>query len=62
MIAIKGMTMPENCAYCPCLYTDYQGWHCGTKEGKDKKICQDSLYFSQRPSWCPLVEIDNGKT
>ena len=22
MIAIKGMTMPENCAYCPCLYTD----------------------------------------
>lgn len=57
MVAIKGMTMPENCAHCPCLYTDYSGWHCGTEEGSCRKICQDSLYFSQRPEWCPLVEV-----
>jgi hypothetical protein len=57
MIAIKEMTMPTNCAECPCLYTDFEGWHCGTKTGKDQKICQDSLYFPQRPKWCPLVEV-----
>ncbi len=59
MIAIMGMKMPENCASCPCLYTDFEGWHCGTPVGKDKKICQDSLYFPQRPKWCPLIEVNN---
>ena len=62
MIAIKGMKMPENCASCPCLYTTFDGWHCGTPEGKGKKICQDSLYFPQRPKWCPIVELEDGKT
>lgn len=62
MIAIKGMRMPTNCAECPCLYTDYAGWHCGTEEGAYKKICQDSLYFPQRPKWCPLIEVEDGKT
>jgi len=61
MIAIKNMAMPTNCAECICLHTDFDGWHCGTKDGKDKKICQDSLYFPQRPDWCPLINID-GKT
>ena len=56
-IAIKGMEMPTNCAECPCLYTDYKGWHCGTKIGEGKEICQDSLYFPQRPKWCPLIEV-----
>lgn len=56
MIAIKNMTMPENCAKCPCLYIDHYGWHCGTPAGDNKEICQDSLYFPQRPQWCPLVE------
>ncbi len=55
MIGIKEMTMPTNCAECVCLNTDFEGWHCGTKVGKEKKICQDSLYFPQRPKWCPLV-------
>ena len=59
MIAIKEMSMPDNCAYCPCMYINFEGWHCGTKAGKNKKICQDSLYFSQRPKWCPLVEVAN---
>ena len=59
LIAIKEMTMPENCASCPCMYTDYSGWHCGTSVGDGKKICQDSLYFSQRPKWCPLIEVDD---
>ena len=62
MIAIKEMTLPEKCAYCPCLHTDYQGWHCSTEVGMYKKICQDSLYFSQRPSWCPLLEVKDGET
>ena len=62
MIGIKGMNMPENCAKCPCLYIDYRGWHCGTPEGEKHKICQDSLYFPQRPKWCPIVELNNGKT
>lgn len=62
MIAIKNMTMPTNCAECPCLYITFEGWHCGTKEGKDKRICQDSLYFPQRPKWCPLIEVKDGKT
>ena len=42
MIAIKGMTMPENCAYCPCLYTDYQGWQCGTKD-----MPRQSVFFAK---------------
>lgn len=50
MICIKGMTMPTNCAECLCLYVDFEGWHCGTKIGHGKKICQDSLYFPQRPN------------
>lgn len=57
MIMIKGMKMPDNCASCLCLYTDYNGWHCGTEAGQGKKICQDSLYFPQRPKWCPLIEV-----
>lgn len=61
MIGVEEMTMPVNCAECPCLKTEFDGWHCGTKRGKDKRICQDSLYFPQRPKWCPLVEVD-GKT
>lgn len=62
MIAIKEMTMPENCAYCPLLRTDYTGWHCNTKAGEFYRICQDSLYFSQRPEWCPLTEVSNEQT
>lgn len=61
MIAIKGMKMPNNCAECPCLYIDYKGWHCSTLIGDGKKICQDSLYFPQRPKWCPLVEVNDGE-
>ena len=51
--------MPENCAKCPCLNIDYMGWHCGTPEGSSKEICQDSLYFPQRPQWCPLEEEED---
>lgn len=61
MIAIKGQGMPENCAYCSFLHTDCDGWHCSTSVGKDKKICQDSLYFPQRPKWCPLTEVKDGE-
>ena len=59
MLKIRGLHMPENCAKCPCLNIDYMGWHCGTPEGSSKEICQDSLYFPQRPQWCPLEEEED---
>lgn len=61
MIAIKNMTMPTNCAHCPCLTVSHSGVKCGTPEGEDKRICDDSLYFDNfRPKWCPLEEVENG--
>jgi hypothetical protein len=58
MVQIKEMTMPENCAKCPCLSVTFEGGVCGTPVGKGKRICQDSLYFPNfRPKWCPMSEV-----
>lgn len=58
MIAIKEMTMPTNCAHCPCLSVTVDGVKCGTQAGREMDICPDSLYFDCfRPKWCPLVEV-----
>lgn len=60
-LIIKGEKMPTNCSHCYCLYVDNEGFHCGTKKGKGKRICDDSLYFdNQRPVWCPCEEVDDG--
>lgn len=58
-VKIKGMTLPTNCAHCPCLKVSSGGAECGTPEGKDKRICPDSLYFDNfRPKWCPMEVSD----
>lgn len=60
-LVIDGEKMPTNCAYCFCHYVDVDGYHCGTKAGKGKKICMDSFYFdNHRPSWCPCEEVNDG--
>ena len=59
-LLIKDMQMPTNCAHCPCLVVTFKGVKCGTKEGEDKRICEDSLYFDNfRPKWCPLQEVQD---
>lgn len=61
IIVIEGMKMPTNCAHCPCLTVTADGVRCGTPAGRDRKICADSLYFDeQRPTWCPMKEVDDG--
>ena len=56
-VIIKDMDLPTNCAHCPCLCVTVDGVLCGTPDGKDKRICQDSLYFDNfRPKWCPMEE------
>lgn len=58
MIVIDNMELPTNCAHCPCLCVTSDGYKCGTPEGRDKKICADSLYFDNfRPKWCPMREV-----
>jgi len=60
-VVIKDMELPTNCAYCPCLCVTAEGVRCGTPTGKEKRICQDSLYFDNfRPKWCPMSEVDDG--
>ena len=60
-IVIEDMQMPTNCAHCPCLTVTADGVRCGTPTGRDRKICADSLYFDeQRPTWCPMKEVDDG--
>lgn len=49
MIAIKNMTMPENCTNCPCLNGEY--WDCNASR---KSI---ELSIKNRPMDCPLVEL-----
>lgn len=59
MIQIKGMSMPTNCAHCPCLSVTADGVMCGTPEGNGKKICADCMYFDDnRPKWCPIEEVE----
>lgn len=58
-VIIRNMEVPTNCAHCPCLSVTVDGVVCGTPTGKDKRICQDSLYFEEfRPKWCPLEGIN----
>ena len=60
-IVIEDMQMPTNCAHCHCLTVTADGVRCGTPAGRDRKICADSLYFDeQRPTWCPMKEVDDG--
>lgn len=58
-VIIKDMSIPTNCAHCPCLTVTANGVQCGTPTGNDKRICADSLYFDNfRPKWCPLEEMN----
>ena len=60
-VLIKGMDMPKNCIYCPLSH-----WNkldeitgCEIVAGKKYVDKEDSDYWdsSDRPKWCPLVEI-----
>lgn len=58
-MVVIDMDMPTNCAHCPCLSVTVDGVICGTPEGRDKRICSDSLYFDKfRPKWCPMREVE----
>ena len=47
-ILIKGMDMPKNCTDCPCL--DTQNGICQANADKE-------YVYSNKPSWCTLVEL-----
>lgn len=53
MIAIKNMTMPENCFFCPCL--NVAACRCRAVVGASKEIGPMDLFIN--PEWCPLVEL-----
>jgi hypothetical protein len=58
-IIVKGVEMPEACAFCPCFRDDsIDGVHCYMCKatfvtyGKE-----DDWIWYTRPEWCPLVEL-----
>lgn len=52
-ILIKGMEMPENCAYCPCEH-----YECGLM-GDEHNGVDVTAYFEgdKRHPNCPLIEV-----
>lgn len=53
MIAIKNMTMPENCFSCPCL--NIAACRCRAVVGASKEIEPMDLF--KKPEWCPLADL-----
>ena len=63
MVGIKDMEMPNKCYACGAYVESDQenggagGW-CGLDEAVE--TITDDLARVTKPSWCPLVEIDDG--
>lgn len=58
-IIIKGESMPEACAFCPCFRDDsIDGVHCYMcKASFITYGKEDDWIWNTRPNWCPLVEL-----
>ena len=60
-VLIKDMEMPEDCPYCKMAYynssDEFTG--CAAVPGKRYAMHNDAVYAksTQRPDWCPLIEI-----
>lgn len=56
MIAIKDMTLPENCDACPCRQINLSRCQIVSKSTSHttagKPIDQE-----KRPNWCPLIDM-----
>ena len=50
-VYIKGMEMPNNCQECVCINDEYFYCQAVGRQPQDENI------ISQRPDWCPLVEV-----
>ena len=55
-VIVKGMKMPNSCFSCEgCDGNKQYGYYCGlTQDAKDLEVINPS---TQKPDWCPLVEV-----
>ena len=60
-VLIKGMELPKDCPYCKMAYYNASDEFTGCAVVPDKRYAMhnDAVYAksTQRPDWCPLVEI-----
>ena len=60
-VLINGMKMPKDCPYCKMAYYNASDEFTGCAVVPDKRYAMhnDAVYAksTQRPDWCPLVEI-----
>ena len=52
------MKMPISCAYCPMVHEDDLGYIYSYCTGKCKEVAE---FVVDRPQWCPLMEVADGK-
>ena len=50
-VYIKGREMPNNCQECVCINDEYFYCQAVGRQPQDENV------ISQRPDWCPLVEV-----
>ena len=56
MIAIKGMTMPENCDTCPCRQINLS--RCQVLgRSTSHTVAGKPIDERKRPGWCPLIDV-----
>jgi hypothetical protein len=64
-VLIKGMELPKDCPYCKMAYYNASDEFTGCAVVPDKRYAMhnDAVYAksTQRPDWCPLVEIPEPK-
>jgi len=53
-VLIKGMTMPQECCFCAMI--NEHGYCVATKEHHEEEDL-GLWYETERPSWCPLIEV-----
>lgn len=55
-VLIKGMKTPENCLQCRLMW---DGWCYALPETAAQS---EAIHETERPDWCPLVEIPKTKS
>ena len=50
-VIVKGREMPNNCQECVCINDEYFYCQAVGRQPQDENV------ISQRPDWCPLVEV-----
>ena len=56
-ILIKGIQMPKNCVDCPLFESLYHFHGCHAKPESFNERDMWNFAVGDRPSWCPLVEV-----